>query len=296
MKKSRKQEPDTGQNEKSNEKQSLPASKQKKIRSKKSKESQTNPSPSPNGSTLETPKERTKELSESAADNGVSTIRKKKPKHPMPVPKIQALESRTLKALRRIKVKPEALQGVPQITSMLKTSVKGGLTTALDAMRFASSDPEIAAFLKTYDKIPIGDRQRLPWEAITIASKVNPVYLLGAIQLAVHTYCLNKSRFMAISNHPDIMQKRIKWAKMGGGEKDRTVLDIMVGALPSPKGPTFVGKQVAVYNAPGSQAKDDEGKLLATTSDSSDGFDDLFPDPNKVQEALVPIRQRLLEG
>jgi len=180
---------------------------------------------------------------------------------------------------------------------MLKSTIKGGLKTALDAMRFASDDQEIASFLKVYDKVPLGDRPRIPWEAIAIASRVNPKYLLGAIQLAVQTYCLNRSRFIAVSNHPSITKARVGFALEGiGAEKDRTALDIMVGALPSPKGPTFVGKQVAVYNAPGSQAKDDEGKLIETSSDDSDGYEDLFPNQNKVQEALVPIRQRLLEG
>jgi hypothetical protein len=180
---------------------------------------------------------------------------------------------------------------------MIKTTVKGGLKTALDAMRLGEEDTEIKAFLKVYDKIPIGDRQRIPWEAVAISAKVNPKHLLGSIQLAVGAYCWNKSRFIAISNHPSITQARVKFGlDHVGADKDRMALDIQVGAIQSPKGPTFVGKQVAVYNAPGSQAKDDEGKLLETSSDDSDGYEDLFPNPNKVQEALVPIRQRLLEG
>ena len=43
------------------------------------------------------------------------------------VPKLQSLESRTLKALKRLKVKPEALLAAPPITDMIKTTVKGGL-------------------------------------------------------------------------------------------------------------------------------------------------------------------------
>ncbi len=163
-------------------------------------------------------------------------------------------------------------------------------------MRFATNDQEIASFLKVYDKVPIGDRSRLPWEAIIIKARVNPVYLLGAIQLAVQTYCWNKSRFIAVSNHPDITKARVGFGKdFIGAEKDRMALDIMVGAQQSPKGPTFIGKQVAVFGGGKTKEEDDEKTVDAEYS-TGDGFDDLFPSPNEIQEKLVPIRQRLLEG
>jgi hypothetical protein len=168
-------------------------------------------------------------------------------------------------------------------------------------MRFATDDPEIRAFLKVYDKVPTGDRERLPWEAISIAAKVNPKHLLGAIRLAVETHCWDRSRMIAISNHPDVMDKRIDFAKMAGGERDRTALDIMIGLQQSPKGPTFVGKQVAVFNnnrsaAPAKDEDDGPEKPSAITYENSNGFDDLFPPPQDIQEKVAPIRQRLLEG
>jgi hypothetical protein len=218
----------------------------------------------------------------------------------MPVPKLPAKDKRAEQALKKLKVKPETLATAPQITPLLKTSVKGGLKAALDAMRFATDDHEINAFLRVYDKIPVGARTKVPWEAIAIAAKVNPKHLLGAIQLAVQTHCWNRSRFIAISNHPDVMDKRVEYAKMAGGERDRTQLDISLGFLQSPKGPTFIGKQVAVFGGNGGQGKgkgdEDEGKTVEAQYDSSDGFDRLFPSPNEIQDKLVPIRQRLLEG
>ena len=184
---------------------------------------------------------------------------------------------------------------------MIKTTVKGGLKAALDAMRFASEDMEIGAFLKVYDKIPPSDKEHVSWEAIALASKVNPKHLLGAIQLAVQSHCWNRSRFIAISNHPDITKARVKYAKMAGGERDRTQLDISLGFLQSPKGPTFIGKQVAVFGGNGGQqaSKDDDdedGQVIEAKSNSDDPFDALFPSPADIQQKLVPIRQRLLEG
>ena len=166
----------------------------------------------------------------------------------------------------------------------------------MDAMRLSSDDPEIRAFLRKYDSLPIGDREHLSWEAIALAAKVNPKHLLGSIELAVGTYCLKKSRLIAVSSHPQIMEKRVEFAKMAGGEKDRTALDIMSGMQQSPRGPTFVGKQVAVFNGGNGPAKDDEGQVIESKVEVSDGFDDLFPSPNEVQDRLVPIRQRLLES
>jgi len=286
---------DIGQSQDSKKKQSSATSQPRKIESESGKESEKTFQSSNGSQTLETPKKK-QELSGSAADNGLLTTRQKKKKSLMPVPKLQALESRTLQALKRLKVKSETLLAAPQITPLLKTSVKGGLKTALDAMRFATDDQDINAFLKVYDKVPIGDRERLPWEAIAIAAKVNPKHLLGAIQLAIQTHCWNRSRFIAISNHPDVTEKRVKYAKMAGGEKDRTALDIALGVLQSPKGPTFIGKQVAVFGGGGQAKEEDDGKTVDAEYTSNDGFDDLFPSPNEVQEKLVPIRQRLLEA
>jgi hypothetical protein len=296
MKNFDKQELDTGLDQDNKKKPSSVASQPKKIKSESGKDQETTP-PLTNGSpTLETQKV-TPELSESEADNGSSTIRQKKPKSLMPVPKLSALESRTLQALKRLKVKPEALQSLPQITPMLKKSLKGGLRTALEAMRFATNDEVVADFLKVYDKIPVGDRDRLPWEAIMIKAKVNPIYLLGAIQMAVQTYSWNKSRFLAVSSHPEITKNRIKFAKMAGGVKDREALDIVNGFLQSPKGPTFIGKQVAVFGGNGGgQNNNGGGNVVDAEVDGDDGFENLFPSPNEIQDKLVPIRQRLLEG
>ena len=162
-------------------------------------------------------------------------------------------------------------------------------------------DTEIKAFMKVYDKMDTGGRDGVPWEAIAIAARVNPKHLIGAIQLAVQTHCWNRSRFIAVSNHPEITKARVKYGKMASGEKDRTALDIALGIMQSPKGPTFIGtQQVAVFGGRGKQAsKDDDaedGKIIEAQMSNSDGFDDLFPSPNDIQEKLVPIRQRLLEG
>lgn len=291
---SEKQEPGTGQTPSPSERPSPAASRLTKTEPENLSESME--SHSVNGSSGPAPK-KTTESSENEALSGSKTTRQKKPKSLMPVPKLPPEENRESQALARLKVKREALQTSPSITPMIKSTVKGGLNAALEAMRFSIDDSDIRAFLRTYDKIPEGDREHLSWEAICLAGKVNPKHLLGAIELAVGSYCQKKSRLIAVSNHPEIMEKRVEFAKMAGGEKDRTALDIMSGMQQSPRGPTFVGKQVAVFNGPGATSKDDQGQVIEPKPETTtDGFEDLFPPPNDVQEKLVPIRQRLLEG
>jgi hypothetical protein len=222
--------------------------------------------------------------------------KERKPKSLMPVPKLSALESRTLQALKRLKVKPEAFQSLPQITPMLKKSLKGGLRTALEAMRFTTNDEVVADFLKVYDKIPIGDRDRLPWEAIMIKAKVNPIYLLGAIQMAVQTYSWNKSRFLAVSSHPEITKNRIKFAKMAGGVKDREALDIVNGFLQSPRGATVnINQQVATF--PGGKSKDGEDVVNSQSVYQGDDVEErLFGGDDILDGKIIKIKQRLLEG
>jgi hypothetical protein len=298
MKQLREQEPDTGQSQDRKKKLSSVVSKPKRIKPKSAEETLT--SLLSNGSQI-LDKQTTmmkKNTLENELESGEELTPKKerKPKSLMPVPKLSALESRTLQALKRLKVKPEAFQSLPQITPMLKKSLKGGLRTALEAMRFTTNDEVVADFLKVYDKIPIGDRDRLPWEAIMIKAKVNPIYLLGAIQMAVQTYSWNKSRFLAVSSHPEITKNRIKFAKMAGGVKDREALDIVNGFLQSPRGATVnINQQVATF--PGGKSKDGEDVVNSQSVYQGDDVEErLFGGDDILDGKIIKIKQRLLEG
>jgi len=64
-----------------------------------------------------------------------------------------------------------------------------------------------------------------------------------------------------------------------------------LGFLPSPKGPTFIGK--AVFAGQGAPEKE-EPEQTATFGENDD-IDQLFPSVTAMQDKLIPIRQRLLE-
>lgn len=185
--------------------------------------------------------------------------------------------------MRRVGVTEAQLQTCPQITGILRQSY-GGLPTVMQAMRF-SEDENIASFLKKYDEIPLGDALRLPWEAVMLAAGVEPTYLLGAVMLAVQNHSANTVKMIALSNHSRVMRKRIQFAQLPGGYKDRNALDTILGALPSPKGPTFIGS--LTVNKPGLP----EGE---EPEDRESDVDHLFPSSVDVQTRLIDIRQRRL--
>ena len=207
----------------------------------------------------------------------------------MPVPKPAREIKRTAEALRRLKVKPEQLATAPQITPMFKNA-DGGLATVLGAMRFAAQDEVIAAFLKKYDSIPAGDRERVPWEAVALAAKLDMHQLTGAILFALQAASVNTVKIIAYSNHPAVMQKTIEYAKLPSGDRDRTIVHRGLGFLPDPKGPVFIGK--AEFGASGSKGTAEP----APTFSGDDDLDQIFPPADAMQEMLVPIRQRRLES
>lgn len=170
-------------------------------------------------------------------------------------------------------------------------------------MRFCAEDPSIASFLDKYDSIPAGDRERVSWEAIALAAGVDLRVFLGSVMLALQSQAVNQVKIIAMTSHPKITRARVKYGLLPSGEKDRTALDTAMGFLPSPKGPTFIGK--AIFGS-GKQNINDQGAGKGDEDEEEDGvvldadgdpdLDFLFPPSNDMQTKLIPIRQRLLEG
>lgn len=212
----------------------------------------------------------------------------------IPVPKFREPQDRRKAALKRLRVKVEDLDRAPQITSLLKTA-DGGLKAVLKAMRFSVQNETLRQFLTVYDSIPVGDRERLPWEAIVLSAELEFDTFYGAASLAVANFSANQSKLILTSSHPKIAKARIKFGLLPSGEKDRTAIDTMVGALPSPKGLTVIGKAF-IGGAPDSgQEIDGKADVEDGVFDINDDLDKVFPSVKAMQDRLVPIRQRMLE-
>jgi hypothetical protein len=193
-------------------------------------------------------------------------------------------------SLRRLGVSPEVLLRAPNISSLLRET-KGGLKHVIEVMRF-STDPIIGTFFEKYDSISEHDRNQLTLEAVCIAANVEPTHLLGSALLAIREHSVSKVKILAISNHPDLMKKRIEFAKLPGGSRDRDALDTALGFLPTSKGSTFINKivQTGGSDKPSLDTGDDNNGKEAMMDDV--GY--AFPDASEVQNKLSPMRQRLL--
>ena len=200
--------------------------------------------------------------------------------------------ARTEEALKRLGVDPEDLEYCPKITPILEQA-EGGLPSVMDALRFGSGDLAIRTFLEKYDSISKSDRERVSWEAVALSANLDLNGLLGSAMLALAAKSANVSKIIAVTSHPLITRKRVEFAQLAGGERDRTSLDIMVGALPSAKGPTFIGKAI-FGNGNSSEEKDDE-EHTPQAAVFDDNFDYLFPNSGEMQDKLAVIRKQRLE-
>lgn len=164
---------------------------------------------------------------------------------------------------------------------------------ALKAMRFSSGDL-VRRFLKKYDDIAERDRNSLSIEAIALSEGIDVSHLLGEIALAMREYSVTTVKMIAVSAHPDTMKARVKFAKQEGGSRDRDALDTMLGALPPNKGggSTFINK----FFAGGSREVEEPVEIREEPPEELVAdLDFCFPDSDKMQGRLQPMRQRLLE-
>ena len=295
MQPSSKPSPSSGLNQENDETLLSPSSPQKKTRSKSKPETQADPLKTGlESSTL-------KKKSDHANGNGEKSTEKQDNQSLLPVPKpLPKPVDRAQQALKRLGVDVLALRSAPEITPLLKNA-QGGLKAVLGAMRFTAEDPSIAAFLEKYDSVPAGDRERVSWEAIALAAGVDLRVFLGSIMLALQSQAVNTVKIIAMTNHPKITAARVKYGLLPSGEKDRTALDTAMGFLPSPKGPTFIGK--AVFGSGGGGGGSAPAQMEDDDLDEEDTFVDaekvdlekFFPSSNAIQQKLIPVRQKMLE-
>ena len=137
--------------------------------------------------------------------------------------------ARRARALRRLGVSADQVASATQITPFLK-GARGGLKAVLGAMRF-SKDPVVGRFLAKHDCLGVWERQNTPWEAVALAAGVELPHLLGAALLARQDDATTRANLLAICHAPDLMKKRVEYAMLPGGWRDRDALHKFVGLL-----------------------------------------------------------------
>lgn len=188
--------------------------------------------------------------------------------------------------LTRLGVSLDEYLAAPKISHILR-EIQGGKSKALKAMRFADSEL-IRTFLEKYDSISPRDREKLSFEAIALAAKVNVRHLWGEIMLAMREHSVNSVKLIAVASHPDITKARVLYAQTPGGYRDRDKLDEMLGAIKPANGNTFIGR--AFFAGGAREESEDEPE------ETSEDLEYVFPDASAMQEKVHPMRQKLLAG
>jgi hypothetical protein len=181
---------------------------------------------------------------------------------------------------------------------LLKEQSRSGIAGAIEAMRM--SDGEISQqFLEKWDRIPERDRECLTIEIVALAAGVDPRALLGEILLAAREYSVTKFKLKALEAHPEILEKRIEYAKTPGGYRDRDAVDTILGALPRAK-TTFIDKFYAGSDSEKADLPEPESavpeKAIQQAEEMVEDEDFVFPDSEAMQDKIQPIRAKMLES
>lgn len=137
--------------------------------------------------------------------------------------------ARKARALRKLGVSSDQVASATQITPFLK-GARGGLKAVLGAMR-SSKDPVVKCFIAKHDSLGVWARENTPWEAIAIGAGIDLPHLLGAALLARHDDATTRAKLLAICRAPELMKKRIEFAMLPGGWRDRDFIHKLVGVL-----------------------------------------------------------------
>jgi hypothetical protein len=184
----------------------------------------------------------------------------------------------------------DALELVPQITDILKSSFKN-VKAAIQTLRF-SNETAAVEFFKVYDELPAGDREYLSIEAVCLKAAVTPSALLGATFLACKAVRGQESALMAVNAHPKVLKATIKYAQEPGGERWAKMIHEGVGFLPTPTGGSINVNLLGgnpVYGNP-NRAESAPAEL------QNEDFGDLFPSVNQNLEKWSDNRRKLLEA
>ena len=137
--------------------------------------------------------------------------------------------ARKAKALRELGVSIDQLASAPRITPLLKDN-RGSLRAVLEAMRF-SEDSVVQCFLAKRDSLGVWARANTCWEAIALAAGLDLLHLLGAALLARREDTMKAGKVIAMHHYPEVVKKRIEYATLPGGWRDRDALDKLLGLL-----------------------------------------------------------------
>ena len=195
--------------------------------------------------------------------------------------------------LRRLDIDPAEVALVPTEPAEILTRCLGGDTKRLPrekilSLAAVSSQSCAVAFMSAIRKISKGDLERLPFEAMCVHAKVNPVELLGAVLMAAKSMKATESALKAILAHPDVVDATVETAKVLGpaGYSDRRMLHEAVGFLPTKKGG---GVEINFGFGRPPEERDED-------TDADEAWDEAFPPLGDEIKTFSADKHKLLEA
>jgi hypothetical protein len=148
-----------------------------------------------------------------------------RPKNPSEYESRFTSAARKARALRKLGVSADQVASATQITPLLKDRI-GSLKPVLSAL-YLSRNPVVNSFLDKRDSLGAWARENTCWEAIALSAGIDLEHFLGAAMLALREF----GKHIALSHYGDVLEKRIEYAKLPGGWREREALDKLLGFL-----------------------------------------------------------------
>jgi hypothetical protein len=133
-------------------------------------------------------------------------------------------------ARNRLGITPEQMQGVPRISSILK-SVEGSFESVVEGLRW-SREEDARQFLQKCDSIPPADLEHLSFEEICVAAGVDPRRLLRLAVDEMLWFSLITVKMQLANNLPKVTQLLIAGALTEKGNRERRLFFEISGFLP----------------------------------------------------------------
>jgi hypothetical protein len=162
--------------------------------------------------------------------------------------------NRKSEALQRVGFTLEESRTLPRITPVLENAERG-MPQVIEALR-SCPDEDAQVFIKAYDAVSASDMKFVGVEEIAIACGIG-IKRLGEIAFSsLLQQSQTAAAIIAATSHPAVVSKTVAVALSDRGTREREMMLIAGGTLPSPKGIVINNRnQQANVNSPGEAAQ-----------------------------------------
>jgi len=153
----------------------------------------------------------------------------------MPISKLKAVKTKAdlaKEALVLLGVKPADLAATPRIEHLFKGL--GGQEAVLEYLA-GSEEPEARKICELRARLNVRQAAAVPFEAYCVAAGIPTKRMFGIVAQEVSEQAEKATALLAKAMHPEVVQATINYALMPHGDKDRKMMHLHAGFVPTPK-------------------------------------------------------------